>query len=62
MNASIKSTPLKDQMNKYEAEIVKKTLIDCEWNQSKAARQLHTSESNIRYKMSQFNIQKDEQT
>jgi Nif-specific regulatory protein len=61
INASMKSTPIKEQMNNYEAEIIKRTLIECEWNQSKAARKLHTSESNIRYKMSQFNIQRDGQ-
>ncbi len=60
IQTSQRSIPLKDQINKYEAEIIKRTLIDCGWNQSEAARKLHTSESNIRYKMSQFNIQKDE--
>ncbi|UCH65084.1 MAG: sigma-54-dependent Fis family transcriptional regulator [Ignavibacterium sp.] len=54
------STPIKEQMNKYEAELIKQALIECEWNQSKAARKLHTSESNIRYKMSQYDIHKDE--
>ena len=60
MNASIKSTPLKDQINKYETEIIKKTLIDCSWNQSEAARRLDTSEKNIRYKMEKLNIRKPE--
>ncbi|MFV1963291.1 MAG: helix-turn-helix domain-containing protein, partial [Acidimicrobiia bacterium] len=60
INASIRATPLKEQISNYEAEIVKKTLIECGWNQSKAARKLHTSESNIRYKMDQLNIQRDD--
>lgn len=60
-NASGRSTPLKDQLNKYESDIIKKTLIECGWNQSKAARKLQTSESNIRYKMAQFNINRDDQ-
>jgi DNA-binding NtrC family response regulator len=60
INASMKSTPLKDQINKYEGEIIKKTLIECNWNQSEAARRLNTSEKNIRYKMEKLNIRKPE--
>ncbi len=59
INASNKSTPIKEQLNKYEAEIITKALIECDWNQSKAARKLHTSESNIRYKINQLNIQRE---
>lgn len=59
MNASTGSTSIKDQLDKYEAELIKKALIECNWNQSKAARKLHTSEGNIRHKMNQLNIQKD---
>jgi DNA-binding NtrC family response regulator len=55
-----RSVPIKQQMEKYEAEIIKNALIECGWNQSKAARKLQTSESNIRYKMNLFNIQRDE--
>jgi transcriptional regulator with GAF, ATPase, and Fis domain len=58
INTSLDSIPLKEKMNKYEAEIVKKTLIECDWNQSEAARSLKTSEKNIRYKMEKFNIRK----
>jgi transcriptional regulator with PAS, ATPase and Fis domain len=54
-----RSAPLKEYMNHYEAEFIRKTLIDCDWNQSKAARQLEISETNIRYKMNQFKIQRD---
>jgi len=60
INASIKATPLKEQISNYEAEIVKKTLIECGWNQSEAARRLKTSEKNIRYKMETLNINKPE--
>jgi len=59
-DASICSIPLKDQINKYETDIVKKTLIECDWNQSEAARRLNTSEKNIRYKMEKLNIRKSE--
>ncbi len=54
------ATPLKEQINNYEAEIIKKTLIECDWNQSEAARRLNTSEKNIRYKMEKLNIRKPE--
>jgi len=53
-------TPLKKHMNKYEAEFIRKTLIECDWNQSEAARRLKTSEKNIRYKMEKLNIRKPE--
>lgn len=54
-----RSVSIKERLNKYEAEIIKETLIECGWNQSKAARKLQTSESNIRNKISQFNIRKE---
>jgi transcriptional regulator with GAF, ATPase, and Fis domain len=52
------SEPLKNRVQKFEAELIKETLIECNWNQSEAARRLGTSEKNIRYKMEQLNIQK----
>jgi transcriptional regulator with GAF, ATPase, and Fis domain len=58
-NVVHRTTPLKKHMNKYEAEFIRKKLIECEWNQSEAARQLQISETNIRYKMRQFNIQRE---
>ncbi|MEN8192031.1 MAG: sigma-54-dependent Fis family transcriptional regulator [Bacteroidota bacterium] len=60
ISSAARSTPIKEQIDKYEAEIIKKALIESEWNQSKAARKLQTSESNIRYKITQFNIQRDD--
>jgi transcriptional regulator with GAF, ATPase, and Fis domain len=54
------SEPLKEQVNKYEADLIKETLIECNWNQSEAARRLKTSEKNIRYKIGKLNIQKPE--
>ena len=53
------SASIKEKLNKYEAEIIKRTLIECDWNQSKAARRLQISESNIRHKISQLNIRKE---
>jgi transcriptional regulator with GAF, ATPase, and Fis domain len=49
---------LKGQVEDFEAQLIKQTLIDCNWNQSEAARRLETSEKNIRYKMEKLNIQK----
>jgi len=50
------SKPLKEQVNEFEAQTVRKTLEACGWNQSEAARQLGTSEKNIRYKIEKLNI------
>jgi transcriptional regulator with GAF, ATPase, and Fis domain len=60
IHSSMRPTPIKEQLDKYEAEIIRKALIECGWNQSKAARKLQTSEKNIRYKMEKLNIQKPE--
>lgn len=54
------SKSLKEQIDSFEAKLIKQTLEECNWNQSKAARKLLTSESNIRYKINQFNIQRNE--
>ncbi len=51
---------LKGQVQNFEAQLIKQTLIDCNWNQSEAARRLETSEKNIRYKIIKLNIQKPE--
>lgn len=55
-----KSEPLKQRVQKYEAQIIEQTLLECNWNQSEAARKLETSEKNIRYKMETLNIRKPE--
>jgi DNA-binding NtrC family response regulator len=52
--------PLKNKVQEYEADLIKQTLIDCNWNQSEAARRLDTSEKNIRYKMEKMNIKKSD--
>jgi Nif-specific regulatory protein len=49
---------LKQKVQDFEEKLIKQALINCNWNQSKAARLLQTSEKNIRYKMEKFNIQK----
>ena len=54
----LSSESLKDQVDSFEAKLIKETLTDCNWNQSEAARRLNTSEKNIRYKMEKLNIRK----
>ena len=59
MKSVIQSNSLREQVDKFEAEIIKKVLVECDWNQSEAARKLRTSESNIRYKMKMLNIRRE---
>jgi transcriptional regulator with GAF, ATPase, and Fis domain len=50
--------PLKNKVQEYEANLIRQMLIDCNWNQSEAARRFDTSEKNIRYKMEKLHIHK----
>jgi transcriptional regulator with GAF, ATPase, and Fis domain len=52
------SESLKEQVDSFETQLIKRTLVECDWNQSEAARRLNTSEKNIRYKMEKLNIKK----
>ena len=58
-NSEKRSESIKEQLDKYEAEIIKKALVECGWNQSKAARKLQTSEGSIRHKMNLLNIKRE---
>jgi len=49
---------LKSELQNFEAKLIRKTLEECRWNQSEAARRLQTSEKNIRDKMQQYHIKK----
>jgi transcriptional regulator with PAS, ATPase and Fis domain len=49
---------LSESLKEYEEQLIRKTLIDCNWNQSKAARALNISEHDIRYKMMKLKISK----
>ncbi len=49
---------LKGKVQDFEAQLIKQTLIECNWNKSEAARRLNTSEKNIRYKLETLNISK----
>jgi DNA-binding NtrC family response regulator len=53
-----KPVQLKEKVQEFEADLIKQTLMDCNWNQSEAARRLNTSEKNIRYKIEKLNISK----
>jgi len=57
--SQVNSESIKDQLHHFEAQIIRNALIACDWNQSQAARQLKTSESNIRYKIKQLNITRE---
>ncbi len=57
-----RSKSLKEQVDKFEAEVIRKILIESDWNQSKAARRLKISETNVRFKMGQLGIHRDEQS
>ncbi|MFC2083958.1 sigma 54-interacting transcriptional regulator [Bacteroidota bacterium] len=50
------SNSLQENLQDYERKLLLKVLTECNWNQSKAARQLKISEHSIRYKMSKLGI------
>jgi transcriptional regulator with GAF, ATPase, and Fis domain len=52
------SNSLEKNLADYENKLIQKALIECNWNQSKAARQLKISEHAIRYKMRKLGISK----
>jgi len=49
---------LSESLTDYEEELIRKTLMNCNWNQSKAARILNISEHDIRYKITKLKIKK----
>ena len=49
---------LNEMLTEYEEEIIRKTLDECDWNQSKAARILKVSLQTIRYKIQKLGIVK----
>ena len=59
LSLSGKTESLKEKMDKYETVLIEKTLNECNWNQSEAARILKISEGTIRYKINHLNIKKD---
>ena len=54
------SNSLEENLLDYEIKLIRKALIECNWNQSKAARQLNISETTIRYKMNKLGISRAE--
>jgi len=61
MDVSKKPQSLKEEMDAVEREVIRKTLLSCNWNQSQAARHLKISETNIRFKINQLGIRRDAQ-
>ena len=49
---------LSESLTDYEEELIRTTLKNCKWNQSKAARILNISEHDMRYKMKKLRIEK----
>jgi len=56
LDAVPSARPLNESLTDYEADIIGKTLQECDWNQSKAARVLRISEQTMRYKISKLGI------
>jgi len=54
----LRQKPLEEQVNQFEKEVIRQALIETDWNQSQAARNLRISERSIRYKMKKLDIQK----
>jgi transcriptional regulator with GAF, ATPase, and Fis domain len=48
--------PLQKSAEEFEKELLRKTLADCNWNQSRAARLLRISERSMRYRMEKLGI------
>src|SRR3990167_4121702 len=49
---------LSESLTDYEEELIRTTLKNCKWNQSKAAHILNISEHDMRYKMKKLRIEK----
>lgn len=49
---------LSESLTDYEEELIRSTLKNCNWNQSKASRLLNISEHDMRYKMKKLKIEK----
>ena len=54
------SNSLEKNLLNYEIKLIKKVLVDSNWNQSEAARRLNISETTIRYKMNKLGISREE--
>ena len=57
-NMYLKSRPLQESVDEFEEQIIRQTLEENSWNQSKAARLLNISEGTIRLKMKKYGIDK----
>ena len=55
---SANSVSLNKRLLEYERQILTESLIESNWNQTKAAKSLKMSEQNFRYRMKKFGIQR----
>jgi transcriptional regulator with GAF, ATPase, and Fis domain len=56
VDASAVHKSLADSVDEFEEQIIRKALMTCHWNQSRAAATLRISEQTIRYKMARLGI------
>jgi DNA-binding NtrC family response regulator len=56
----MEASGLSDQIERIEREIIRKALVDVQWNQTKAAKALHLKRSSLQYKMKKYALQKPE--
>jgi len=54
------ATGLMEQIERIEREIIRKALVDADWNQTRAAKALHLKRSSLQYKMKKYDLQKPE--
>jgi two-component system, NtrC family, response regulator len=52
------ATGLMAQIERIEREIIRKSLEECAWNQTKAAKALHLKRSSLQYKMKKYGLEK----
>lgn len=49
---------LNELLSRMEENLLRQALVNCRWNQTKAARSLKIPEQTLRYKMSKYGINK----
>jgi len=56
----MEASGLSDQIERIEREIIRKALVEAQWNQTKAAKALHLKRSSLQYKMKKYSLTKPE--
>ncbi|MCA8922638.1 MAG: sigma-54-dependent Fis family transcriptional regulator [Planctomycetes bacterium] len=57
----MEASGLSDQIERIEREIIRKALVEAQWNQTKAAKALHLKRSSLQYKMKKYELQRPEE-